>query len=382
MRRLTLQWRITLLTAALVLVTCAVLSLAIGRFALLRFDEVGRWSIEITPFGDESATLGFDLSQIAPQISHQLEEAKAALILQSAALTVVVALCAIVATYFLAGRTLRPLRRIASRMTQIEAQNLSEPLEQPEREDEISEMIHSFNGMLTRLEGAFAAQRQFSASAAHELRTPLAVMRTKLEVLQRTGGTVRPDDLTRTFGEQIDRLAHLVELLLEMTELQAVERSDRVELHALADEVLCDLAEVAAKRGVSLSQSPERCTVPGSDTLLYRAIYNLVENGIKHGGPHGAVHIEVRAEVVTAVVSISDRGGGVDRAKWDALFTPFFRVDSGRPRRMGGAGLGLALVKEIAEVHRGVVRVARSSPAGTTVELTLPRPAGDAEVTR
>jgi len=277
-------------------------------------------------------------------------------------------------TWFLTGRALAPLREFSDRMETIQAQNLSEPLEEPATQDEVARLTRSFNGMLERLDRAFTAQRQFSANAAHELRTPLAVMQTSLEVLQKREQPSMEEyaDAVQMAAEQTGRLSHLVGTLLEMTELQTVQCTDHIALSALIEEVICDLAQIAGERQVTLIQMPGEAEVTGSDPLLYRAVYNLVENAIKYNRPGGSVTVGVRTENDTAIVSVMDTGIGIDRGSWESVFEPFVRVDKSRSRAMGGVGLGLALVRDIAVQHGGSVRIAHSSDKGTEMLLTLP----------
>lgn len=338
MKKLSFQWRLTLVMAVLVSTTCFILSFVISRFAVVQIDQIGGFVIDISPFWDSGVMLGIDLSQFLPQITEQLEVSKSAFLYQSVVVSIIVVALVSISTYFLAGKMLLPLRRVTSRMGTIEAQNLSEPLDVPIAEDEIYRMVCTFNGLLTRLDKAFATQRQFSASAAHELRTPLAVMQTKLDVLYKNENVLISDyeDVVRMFGEQTGRLSHLVSLLLEMTELQTVERSDEISLHALIGEVFCDLTEIAQEREIVLLQTESDSKIIGSDLLLYRAIYNLVENGIKYGKGCGSVTVAINPKEDTVAINVSDTGCGIDKAIWNDVFTPFFRADKSRSRKMGG----------------------------------------------
>ena len=265
-------------------------------------------------------------------------------------------------------------------MNKIEAQNLSKTLEVPATNDEISRLTISFNKMLARLDEAFTAQKQFSANAAHELRTPLAVIQTNLEVFARREAPALKDyqEIFAMLQEQTGRLSHLAEILLDMTGVQTVERSERISLAALTDEVFCDLASVAEQKDIELIQQEGDCIITGSYLLLYRAVYNLVENAIKynHSGGKVTVNIHLSEEITDTSTSVnyvflevSDTGIGIPPEK---IFTPFFRVDKSRSRAMGGAGLGLALVSEIVRQHNGQVKVLESSKKGSVIAIMLP----------
>lgn len=276
-------------------------------------------------------------------------------------------------TYRLSGRALAPLRHFASRMESIQAQNLSQPVAIPSVGDEIAQLARSFNLMLSRLDQAFVVQRQFSANAAHELRTPLAVIQTRLDLLRHQAPLTLQDyqeglDMVAT---QTERLSLLVGELLEMTQLETVQRADSVSLPELFDEILCDLAEVAAARNVELEQLPSEGTLIGNDTLLYRMVYNLVENGIKYNRSGGRVTVQSLRVSEHLEITVSDTGYGIPEEFQQRVFEPFFRIDKSRSRQMGGSGLGLALVHLIVDRHGGSVKVASSSSSGTVIRVVL-----------
>lgn len=372
MKRLSLQWRLTLMAAGLMASACLLLNLFISSSAIMHINEIENYMVEVTPNGQEP--FRFDAASLYPDLQAQIHESTEAFGIQSIFITIAVILLAGVFTYFLAGRALAPLRKFSSRMEKIQAQNLSEPLEVPHADDEVAQLTRSFNGMLARLDNAFTAQRQFSANAAHELRTPLAVMRTNLDVLKkRKDPTVEEyAETIQRASEQTERLSHLVSMLLEMTELETTPRNDRISLSALIEEVICDLMQVAEEKKVTLCQKPGDAKVTGSDLLLYRAVYNLVENAIKYNRPNGSVTIEAGIENGSALLWVEDTGIGIAAENWTDIFDPFVRVDKSRSRAMGGAGLGLALVRDIAEKHGGAVQVVKSSDKGTVIEMKLP----------
>ncbi len=370
MKKLSLQWRLTIMLAALMTVSCLFLNLLISGSAVMRIDEVENYIMEIEPASQDSFVIDVDDSEILTQI----RQAKSTFQMQSIIATIIVILLGGVFTYFLAGRALAPLRSFSSYMEKLQTENLSEQLEIPKTGDEIARLTCSFNKMLHRLNQAFETQRQFSANAAHELRTPLAVMQTKLDVLQKQKEPTKKEyqETIAMLSEQTGRLSNLVSILLEMTELQTVQRTDEIALSALVEEVLCDLAQIADNKGVNLIQEAGEATLVGSDSLIYRAVYNLVENAIKYNRPNGTVTVGIKTENGNAVLYVKDTGTGILPENWENVFAPFVREDKSRSRAMGGAGLGLSLVRDIAEQHGGNVRITQSSEAGTEVVLTLP----------
>ncbi len=370
MKKLSLQWRLTIMLAAFMMVSCLLLNLLISSSAVMRIDKVENYIMEIEPSSQNSFVIDVDDSELLAHI----RQAKNTFRIQSIAATVIVILLSGVFTYFLAGRALAPLRAFSSYMEKLQTENLSEQLEIPKTGDEIARLTCSFNKMLNRLNQAFEAQRQFSANAAHELRTPLAVMQTKLDVLQkRKEPTLEVyKETVAMLSEQTGRLSDLVSVLLEMTELQTVQRTDKIALSALVEEVLCDLTQIADNKGVELIQEKGEATLVGSDTLIYRAIYNLVENAIKYNRPNGIVTVGIKTGDDRAALYVKDTGTGIQPENWENIFAPFVREDKSRSHAMGGAGLGLALVRDIAGQHGGSVRIVQSSETGTEVVLTLP----------
>ena len=339
-----------------------------------------------TAKAEKPITFQVDPSMLFPQINDQLAQTKQLFMIKSLAVTIVVILISSLSTWFLTRKSLAPLRSLSKKISDIQAQNLSVSIDVPESHDEISKLTEAFNQMLVRLNNAFDVQKQFSANAAHELRTPLAVMQTNLEVFskKKEPSVSEYQTLFSTILEQTNRLSHLASILLDMTGMQRVKRSDTISLAALADEVLCDLAPIADQKQIKLSQSETDCIVTGSYLLLYRAVYNLVENAIKYNHPSGKVTVTLHPGKVIldassqphpadcAFIEISDTGIGISPEYQEKIFAPFFRVDKSRSRAMGGAGLGLALVTEIARQHGGQVKVLESNEKGSTIALMLP----------
>ena len=372
--KLSLQWRLTLITALLMTVTCILMYFFISQSAVAGMEDLGDYMIRIDNTDSAPITFNMDPSVLFPELSDQLQLTKKLFLTKGLMVTGIIILLSSICTYFISRQALLPLRRLSQELNQIEVQNLSEALEVPATNDEISRLTISFNKMLARLDEAFTAQKQFSANAAHELRTPLAVMQTNLEVFSKKKEPFVSEyqTLFSTILEQTNRLSHLASILLDMTGMQRVKRSDTISLAALADEVLCDLAPIADQKQITLFQSDTDCIVTGSYLLLYRAVFNLVENAIKYNHPDGSVHIDIKDENGFALISIKDTGIGIAPENQEKIFTPFFCVDKSRSRTMGGAGLGLALVAEIAQLHNGTVYVSESDSEGSTIILKLP----------
>ena len=295
---------------------------------------------------------------------------------KSLLITLIVTLITSALIYFIIGYALRPLQQLGKQIEEIQAKNLKEALVLKSNSIEIIHLTNAFNEMLQRLNSTFFAQRQFAANAAHELRTPLAVMQTKLEVFEKNTKPQIADyqEALSMVKVQTERLSQVIDVLLEMTDLQTAKKNTLIPLDVLTEEVICDLIAIAENKGIALNQKPSTSPqILGNDTLMYRAIYNLIENAIKYNHQGGEVTIAIEETNDQAKVMISDTGSGIDKNDWEKIFEPFFRVDKSRSRAMGGAGLGLALVKEIAKQHGGDVSIIQSSNQGTTIALILPK---------
>ena len=386
LKKRSLQWRLTLLITLLVTVTCILMYFFISNSAVTGMENLESYIVQINKTDPTPITFNVDPSILFPDLSNQVQATKDLFRIRSMIATGIIILLSSIGTYFISRRALTPLHDLSTKIGKIQAQNLSESLEIPDSNDEISQLTASFNKMLSRLDDAFTAQKQFSASAAHELRTPLAVMQTNLEVFARkkTPSTEEYQEIFSLIQEQTGRLSHLAEILLDMTGIQTVERSETISLAELTEEVFCDLASVAEQKQIELIQRDGDCTVTGSYLLLYRAVYNLVENAIKYNHPSGKVTVTLHPGKVIldassqphpadcAFIEISDTGIGISPEYQEKIFAPFFRVDKSRSRAMGGAGLGLALVTEIARQHGGQVKVLESNEKGSTIALMLP----------
>ena len=390
-----LQLKLTLLLSLLMIISCVLMYFFISHSAVSGMDGLQNYMIKVDPQdGDSPITFNVDPKALFPQFEQEIQETKEAFLLRSVIATTIIILLSSVCTYFLTKKALTPLQKLTSEVSQIQAQNLSTQLEVPNSKDEIAQLTSSFNEMLARLDNAFSTQKQFSANAAHELRTPLAVLQTNLEVFEKKQEPemVEYRQLFTMIKEQTARLSQLVGTLLDMTNLKSVPRTDHVSLEELVDEVFCDLDPVAEKAGISIhfddSSSQDWHTdvhtpdasalnnnirnITGSYVLLYRAVYNLVENAIKYNRPNGSVTVSVREQNGQAMILVKDTGIGISPENQKKIFDPFFRVDKSRSRAMGGAGLGLALVDSIAREHGGSVKVLESNEKGSIIALMLP----------
>ena len=389
-----LQLKLTLLLSLLMIVSCVLMYFFISHSAVSGMDGLQNYMIKVDPQdGDSPITFNVDPKALFPQFEQEIQETKEDFLLRSVIATTIIILLSSVCTYFLTKKTLTPLQKLTSEVSQIQAQNLSTQLAVPNSKDEIAQLTSSFNEMLARLDNAFSTQKQFSANAAHELRTPLAVLQTNLEVFEKKQEPemIEYRQLFTMIKEQTARLSQLVGTLLDMTNLKSVPRTDHVSLEELVDEVFCDLDPVAEKAGISIhfddSSSQDLYTdvhtpdasalnnnilnITGSYVLLYRAVYNLVENAIKYNRPNGSVTVSVKEKNGQAMILVKDTGIGISPENQKKIFDPFFRVDKSRSRAMGGAGLGLALVDSIAREHGGSVKVLESNEKGSIIALML-----------
>ena len=373
---LTLQWRLALTSAAILAAACLILTLVFNHSAGAELDDLEIQVIQLQPnTGDAAQISGGAAVPEQMQIPQHFSNSRSTLRMESAAAMLLVVLLSGVMTYWLTGKALSPLRKIAGQMETIQAQNLAQPVEVPGTEDEVAHLAKSFNAMLSRLGKSFETQKRFSANAAHELRTPLAVIQARLDLLDRKSKELPGDcaESLEILAAQTERLSHLVEELLQMARLETVQKSDQISLPALLEEILCDLEEVAQKNGVKMVQHPSEGELVGNDALLYRAIYNVIENSIKYNHTGGRVSAQSNVEKGQIIVTISDSGRGIPAEDQKQVFDPFFRVDKSRSRQMGGCGLGLALTKAIIVLHGGQIRIVSSSPKGTTIRIMLPQ---------
>lgn len=383
MKRLSLQWRITLLTALLIAGTCICLNLLLYHSGAVSIDSLNGFVFEYTPESSEDPDgLAIEISdsQMAEFISRFSDEAydvKADFGRKGWLITVAVTIASAAIAYFVSGQALKPLRKLSQQAEKIDQDSISDIRLNENTVKEFRQLSVSVNLMLDRLSESFAMQRQFSGNAAHELRTPLAIMQTKLELFAAEHKNLEGDtaELVRSQAEQLDRLSKLVHTLLEMSNLSSVPRSERIELAPLVEEIITDLTPLASQNDITMEQDCDNVVITGSDALIYRLVFNLIENAVKYNRRGGSVSVSVHKENNVVVVRVSDTGCGIPEEYRESIFQPFFRVDKSRSRQMGGVGLGLALVHEIAVLHGGSVRAEPGNKVGTVFIVTLP--AGD-----
>lgn len=375
-RKISLQWQLTIFTALLVVTTCILLNLLVSKYAIFYMDSISNTVID--NFYGTNINENFQISEnfsvdIPTSISVEVENTQTHFKWKSILVTIAIALAGSSLTYFVVGFSLKPLKQLEKKIKDIEANDIHEPIMLNSRNCEIALLTDSFNKMLERLDKTFSAQKQFAANAAHELRTPLAIMKTNIEVFQKqlTPTITDYEEVLERIENQTDRLSDVIATLLQMTETQTASKADRISLADISEEVICDLTQLAIDHHVKLIQLPGDASILGNDVLIYRAIFNLIENAIKYNQVNGTVSIQIIAEKEFARILISDSGIGIESGKQEQIFDPFFRVDSSRNRAVGGAGLGLALVREIARRHGGDVRILQSTSQGTQFELVL-----------
>ena len=374
MKKLSLQWRITLMTALLICSTCMAMNWLIGCSGRHYMDSIGaNLSTAIDP--SEGAVEYFDPSRegLDPNLTIVIYGAQNSFTATNWYITAAVTLLGGILAYFVSGRALRPLRTFVAQVEKVQPNNLADMKITEEVLPEFRQFSDSFNQMLERLDEGFTAQRQFTGNAAHELRTPLALMQAQLELFSAEHPDVRPEtaEFLTLLREQTERLIQMTRTLLEMSNLQQVARNERIQLAPMIEEIFTDLAPLSDKLGVTLTAEGDGI-MTGSDALIYRLIFNLTENAVKYNRPGGSVRVSVTQELEKLLLRVSDTGCGIPEVYQRSIFQPFFRVDKSRSREYGGAGLGLSLVWEIADLHGGSVWVEESSDKGTTIAVELP----------
>ena len=376
MRRLSLQWRITLMTVLLIGVTCIAMNLLLCSSGIYYMDTItdtlqGDSTVILNSEGAES----FDPQLITPNenLAIVVNGAQGRFRTTNWYITAVVTVLSGILAYFVSGRALKPLRSFASQVEKVQLNNLADMRINEDVLPEFRQLSHSFNQMLERLNNAFAAQRQFTGNAAHELRTPLALMQAQLELFSAEHPDVLPEtaEFLTLLREQTERLTQMTKTLLEMSNLQQVARNEHIQLAPMIEEIFTDLAPLAEKNDIALEVEGDGAMI-GSDALIYRLLFNLTENAVKYNRHGGSVRVTVAQESEKLLIRVSDTGRGIPEEFQRSIFQPFFRVDKSRSREYGGAGLGLSLVWEIANLHGGSVRVEKSSDRGTTISAELP----------
>lgn len=375
MKKMSLQWRLTCIITIYIAVICGCLTMLVYKNGVYYIDSLKE---TVDARGDENADDTDEIYISIPEdnwdafandFSVQVYNNKADYRKNSLIISAVLALLGGVATYFISGHALRPIREFSDKIEEVQAQNLADSKLEENKVKELNQLSVSYNKMLGRLSDAFEIQRQFTANAAHELRTPLALMQVQLDSYnsgQHPGSDAETVQTIKMVTEQNDRLSKMVKTLLDMSELQTVGRDETIMVDALVDEVLADLEPLAREKHVELTGNCEAITIVGSDILIYRLVYNLVENAIKYNHPGGQVTVSASRKEKRVCLSVADTGNGIPEELRERVFEPFFRVDKSRSRTLGGVGLGLALVHEIVRVHEGSITV-RSNPSGGTV---------------
>ena len=376
MKRLSLQWRITLMSVLLIGVTCVAMNLLLCSSGVYYMDTIadnlqGGGTVILNDGGAAS----FDPQLIAPgeDLTIIVDGVQGRFRTTNWYITAAITLLSGILAYFVSGRALKPLRSFTSQVERVQLNNLADMRIDEDAISEFRQLSRSFNQMLERLNNAFSAQRQFTGNAAHELRTPLALMQAQLELFSAEHPDVRPEtaEFLALLREQTERLTRLTKTLLEMSNLRQVARNERIQLAPMIEEIFTDLAPLSDKLGVTLTAEGDSI-MTGSDALIYRLIFNLTENAVKYNRPGGSVRVCVTQETEKLLIRVSDTGCGIPEKYQQSIFQPFFRVDKSRSREYGGAGLGLSLVWEIADLHGGSVWVEKSSEKGTTIAVGLP----------
>ena len=380
MKRMSLQWRLTCITTLCIAIICGCLTMFVYKNGVHYIDSLqdaveSQWDEK----GNKSDEIYISIpddkwDEFADEFSFQVYNNKADYKRNSLIITVLLALLGGVVTYFISGHALRPIREFSDKIEEVQAQNLSDSRIEENNVKELNQLGISYNKMLERLSEAFEIQRQFTANAAHELRTPLALMQVQLDLYNSASHPGNDADTLQTIKmvtEQNDKLNRMVKTLLDMSELQSVGRDDKIILDAIVEEVLADLEPLAVEKNIKLIGKCEDATMIGSDILIYRLVYNLVENAIKYNHPLGQVTVTAYQRNKHVYLSVEDTGSGIPKEFMERVFEPFFRVDKSRSRELGGVGLGLALVREIVRVHDGSICIKSGKTGGTIFEVTF-----------
>ena len=380
MKRMSLQWRLTCITTLCIAIICGCLTMFVYKNGVHYIDSL---QDAVESQGDEKGNKSDEIyisipddkwDEFADEFSVQVYNNKADYKRNSLIITVLLALLGGVVTYFISGHALRPIREFSDKIEEVQAQNLSDSRIEENNVKELNQLGISYNKMLERLSDAFEIQRQFTANAAHELRTPLALMQVQLDLYNSASHPGNDADTLQTIKmvtEQNDKLNRMVKTLLDMSELQTVGRDDKIILDAIVEEVLADLEPLAVEKNIKLIGKCEDATMIGSDILIYRLVYNLVENAIKYNHPLGQVTVTAYQRNKHVYVSVEDTGSGIPKELRERVFEPFFRVDKSRSRELGGVGLGLAFVREIVRVHDGSICIKSGKTGGTIFEVTF-----------
>ena len=372
MKKLSLQWRLTIITTLFIALICGCLTMFVYSNGVYYINSL---QDAVTLQDENGIYIGIPdgaWDGFVEDFSVQVYNNKLDYRQKSLIITALMALLGGVITYFISGHALKPLRVFSDKIEKVQAQNLADSGIEENEVKELNQLSRSYNKMLGRLSDAFEAQRQFTANAAHELRTPLALMQVQLDTYNacaHPGNDEAAVETIKMMTEQNERLGKMVKTLLDMSELQTVARDEVIALDALIEEVLTDLESLAARKNIRLVRECESVTMTGSDILIYRLVYNLVENAIKYNIDGGQVTVTCKEWNKHIHIRVSDTGKGIPEELRSRIFEPFFRVDKSRSRELGGIGLGLALVNEIVRVHEGSIEIKGNRAGGTDFEI-------------
>ena len=380
MKRLSLQWRITLLTILLLAAACVTMKTLLCSSGHAYMDSIGNYVMhyaEEDPLAirvDIPEEQWKDMSErFSGEFVVELSGAKHSFCMRGWYIALAVTVLGGAVAYFVSGRALKPLKRFTAKAERVQLQSLTEITLSEDEAVEFSRLSRAVNQMLLRLKQAFDAQQQFVGNAAHELRTPLALMQAQLELFSAEHPDLPSEaaEFLALLQEQTERLTQMTKTLLEMSNLQQVSRNERLEIAPMVEEIFTDLAPLAEKSGITLERAGDG-TMTGSDALIYRLLFNLTENAVKYNRPNGVVRVSISRGEAALFFRVSDTGCGIPEEFQQSIFQPFFRVDKSRSREYGGVGLGLSLVWEIANLHGGTVWVEESSGKGTTIAVKFP----------
>ena len=382
MKKMSLQWRLTIITTLLIAMICGSLTIFIYKNGVYYIDSLQNTvdaksedNNEKNPDEIYISIPDEEWNNFAKNFSIQVYNNKADYKKSSLLFSTLLSLLGGVITFFISGHALKPLYDFSKKIEEVQAQNLSDSRIEENKFSELNQLSVSYNKMLERLSEAFKLQRQFTANAAHELRTPLAVMQLQIDLYN---SSKHPDNDTSAqqtismITEQTERLSKMVRTLLDMSELQTIARDEEIAIAALVEEVLADLEPLAQEKGINLIEKCDNVLLMGSDILIYRLVYNLVENAIKYNFSGGTVTVNATQQNSQLHLTVEDTGNGIPEELQERIFEPFFRLDKSRSRELGGVGLGLALVREIVRVHNGSILVKNNANSGTTFEVIFP----------
>jgi signal transduction histidine kinase len=324
-----------------------------------------------TPAGGRE-TLGTFMRQVQDQVISEVLRALIGVTFWALALATLVS---VVAGWWMAGRTLRPVQEISAVARRLSASTLHERIDLKGPKDELRQLADTFDAMLGRLESAFVAQREFVSNASHELRTPLAIMRTELDVTLADPATGADDlrHMAETIRGAIARSEDVIDKLLVLAESEDLVEHDAVDMARVVAGVVQRHDRAAEARGLSFRMDARPATVSGDEALLERLADNLVDNAVHYASPGSAIEVTTAAGADgQATLRVANGGEVISPEEVPRLFERFYRRGTSRSRRSGGSGLGLAIVAAVTEVHGGAVSGEAPPDGGLVVTVTLP----------